>query len=190
MAGILTWFSAVFAKPDLAASWLQAFAAIVALGISAWATWRVGAVERRRDRLQARGIAVAIYPELLKLRVTITDIRSGLTRQQGELGNLAGQSVVAGIQSVALISTPPMIDRNIDRLFVLGNLAGPSCLALVGMLIQYNDFVYQLTSRFTMMAPRQWADALPQLEDHLDLLDKVTEKCEREVKPIHDSIEG
>src|SRR5271165_585247 len=68
---------AALAKPDLA-SWLQAFAAIVALGISVWATWRVGAAERKRDRLQAHGIAVAIYPELLKLQVTVDYIRKGL----------------------------------------------------------------------------------------------------------------
>jgi hypothetical protein len=65
MADFHTWLSAVLAKPELA-SWLQAFAAIVALVISVWATWRVGAAERRRSRLQAHGIAVAIYPELLK----------------------------------------------------------------------------------------------------------------------------
>jgi hypothetical protein len=51
---LLSWI-----KTLIDPAWLQAFAAIVALGISVWATWRVGAADRRRDRLQMLGIAVA-----------------------------------------------------------------------------------------------------------------------------------
>jgi hypothetical protein len=74
MADFHTWFPALLAQPELA-NWLQAFAAVLALGISVWAAWRAGAADRKRDRLQARGITVAIDPELLKLQVTVDYIK-------------------------------------------------------------------------------------------------------------------
>jgi hypothetical protein len=189
MTASLTWLSAVLTKPDLA-SWLQAFAAIVALVISVWAAWRTGAVERQRDLLQARGIAVAIYPEILKLKETACDTRRDLAQHQSVAGHLVGQSVAATIQGLAHIDVPPMIDRNIDRLFMLGGTAGPTCLQLVGILYQYNTFVDQLVARMMMMNSEQWNAAVPRLRDHLTLLDQVIEKCEHEVGPLHAAIKG
>jgi len=189
MAGFYTWLSPVLAKPDLA-SWLQAFAAIVALGISVWAIWRVGAAERRRDQLQARGIAVAIYPELLKLQVTVGYVKKGLQQQKALAGNLVGQSVAASIQELAQIPMPPMIDRNIDRLFMLGGVAGPSCLQLVGSLLQYNTLVEEFAARMMSMNAEQWTSRVPYLEENISLVSKAIEKCEREVWPIHNAIKG
>jgi hypothetical protein len=189
MADFHMWLLTVFSNPTLA-SWLQAFAAVVALGISVWATWRVGSAERRRDLLQARGIAVAIYPELQKLKVTVSDIQGNLEQFRMQASHLVGQSVAANIQGLAQISMPPMIDRNIDKLFMLGKVAGPSCLQLVGMLFQYNTFVDQLTGGMMSMNAQQWTDAVPHLEDHLALIDRIIEKCEHEVRPIHDAIKG
>ena len=55
-------------KPELLA-YLQAFTAIVALGISVWAVLRNTSATRRRDRLELNGLAVSVYPELLMLRL-------------------------------------------------------------------------------------------------------------------------
>ena len=187
MVDSLQWLSSVFAKLDTA-SWLQAFAAIVALGISVWATWRVGAADRKRDRLQASGIASAIYPELLKLRITVDYIQKGLAQFKTTAGHLAGQSIAADIERLAQIPIPPMIDRNIDRLFMLGGSAGPSCLQLVGGLFQYNNLVEQFTNGMMSMNAAEWTSRMPDLEKSVSLVGDAIEQCEREVRPIHDRI--
>jgi hypothetical protein len=107
MTNLYTWLAALPSRPDLPA-WLQAFAAIVALFISAWASWRVGASERRRDRLQARAITVAIYPEIQKLGITCKNTRHHLLDIKKEADRLAGQSVGASIQ-FCQIQVPPLL---------------------------------------------------------------------------------
>lgn len=76
MTSIWNWIGAILEKQDLPA-WLQAFAALVAIVISVWASLRVGAAERRKDALLAQGISVAIYPEILKLEVSVKQARGG-----------------------------------------------------------------------------------------------------------------
>ena len=61
MASLLSWL-----QHNLP-SWLQAFAAVVALFIAVWSTLRADLAERRRDRLQARCIAAAVAPDLAAL---------------------------------------------------------------------------------------------------------------------------
>ncbi len=73
---------------------------------------------------------------------------------------------------------------------MLGGVAGPSCLQLVGLLFQYNAFVEQLTARMMSMNAEQWTTAVPHLDGHLDLINRVIEKCEHEVRPMHDAISG
>jgi hypothetical protein len=96
-------------------AWLQAFAALVALGISAWAVVRTGAAERRRDRLKARSIAVAIYPEFLKLQVLIADIPAHLERLK-QTERVVGQNVAYKVMG-AQLEMPAMVERNIDNLY-------------------------------------------------------------------------
>src|SRR4051794_22544659 len=107
-------------------AWLQAFAAIVALGISVWATLKATAGDKRRDRLQSHGIAVAIYPEILKLKVTIQNTRDALAKLKKRNSHLVGQNVSSSVQLPGYIEIPLMLDRNIDRLFMLGDIAGPA----------------------------------------------------------------
>jgi hypothetical protein len=65
--------------------------------------------------LHACGIAVAIYPELLKLQILADSITEGLEEQKTVAGRLVGQSVAVNIQNLAQIKMPSMIDRNIDK---------------------------------------------------------------------------
>ena len=162
----------------------------MALGISVWAVWWTGAVARRRDRLEIRGVAVAIYPEIEMLEVTTQDVRDRVALIIKRDGLLVGQSVAAGLQVATHIQAPPMLDRNTDKLFILGDVAGPSCLQLVRLIRQYNDAVENIVSCVPAMSAGQWIEAVGHLEDHLGLLDKVIKKCEREVRPIHDAIKG
>jgi len=76
-------------------------------------------------------------------------------------GQLVDQSVAASFQAGATIQTPPMLERNIDRLFMLGDVAGPNCLHLVRLLMQYNTtvkaarFVCQLADVRAPQGPRE-----------------------------------
>lgn len=171
-------------------SWLQAFTAIVALGISVWAVTQSGAVERRKDSMHARGIAVAIYPEIVTLKTTLEHKHEFLDTLKEKAGHLVGQSVAAEVQLAAQIPIPPMLERNVDNLFLLSGVAGPSCLQLFRLLLQYNVFVDDATQRIMVMNSKEWQKMLDLFYEHLHLIEKARAKSEHEVKPIHDSIVG
>jgi hypothetical protein len=177
-------------KPDYLPAWLQAAAATVALVISVWAVLWTSAATRRRERLELRGVAVAIYPEIAMLKVTTQNVRLGIAALRERYGNLIGQSVAASLELTTIIQVPPMLERNIDRLFILGDVAGPSCLHLVRFIMQYNATAERIIAHVATLNAEQWLEAVGHIEQHLGLLDKVIEKCEREVKPIHDSVKG
>lgn len=144
-----------------------------------------------RDRLQAHGIAVAIYPELLKLPTLIDNARKHLTQIVDQLaGKQSGQFVAGNLQISASIQIPPMLDRNIDLLFMLGEVAGPACLQLVSLLLQYETLVQDITTRMMILNADEWAEWIGHLLGHLVLLDDVIAKCEHEVRPIYDVIIG
>ena len=144
-----------------------------------------------RDRLHAQGIAVAIYPELLKLPTVCESTREYLDQVTAQLAeNQPGQFVAGNLQLSASIMMPPMLGRNIDLLFMLGETAGPACLQLVGLMLQYDALLQDITARMMMLSAGQWAEGVRHLQEHLFLLDTVVAKCEREVRPIHDAISG
>jgi hypothetical protein len=177
-------------KPEYLPGWFQAFAALVALAISAWSVVWTGNITRQRNRQEIRGVAVAIYPEIEMLAEATRTVRGAMIDLKTRYSDLVGQSVGASFQTAANIGIPPMLDRNIDRLFILGDLAGPSCLQLVRFITQYNSTVEDMAQRIMIMNAEQWKEAVGHLEDHLRLLDQVIAKCEHEVRPIHDSVKG
>jgi hypothetical protein len=185
-----SWLNQWVLTPTLLPAWLQAGAAIVALCISVWAVWRTGAIERRRDRLERRAIAVAVYPEIEMLKKTTQNVRERIAVITKRDGQLMGQSVGYNFQMAALIQMPPMLERNTDRLYILGEIAGPSCLQLVRFILQYNDFVTALITRIMVMNAEQWREGVAQLEEHLRLLDQIVAKCEHEVRPLHEARGG
>jgi hypothetical protein len=140
--------------------------------------------------LQSHGIAVAIYPEILKLEVLIPSTRDTLVRLKEQNSHLVGQNVAFDVQRMGRIEIPPMLDRNIDRLFMLGDIAGPACLQLVNVLLQYNTLVDEIAARIVSMNAGQWMEAIGHLEHHLTLLDGVVTKCKHEVAPLHDAVRG
>lgn len=124
------------------------------------------------------------------LKASTKQVREGVAEIKKRYGSLVGQSVAASLQMTASIRVPPMIDRNIDKLFILGDLAGPSCLQLVRLLLQYNASVEEIASLVVTLNAEQWVEAIGHLDEHLVLLDGVIDKCEYEVRPIHDAIKG
>jgi hypothetical protein len=75
-------------QPQYLTAWLQAFAALVALFISGLAVWRTEGVARRRNRLELRGVAVAIYPEIEMLIISTQNVRDGMTLAKKRDGHL------------------------------------------------------------------------------------------------------
>ncbi|MDR3528102.1 MAG: hypothetical protein P4L57_12570 [Rhizomicrobium sp.] len=184
---MLNTLSSYLSNATLAA-WLQAFAAIVALVISAWAVVSTGAEERRRDRLRARSIAVAIYPELLKLDVVIDQMTRHVERLK-TMDRVVGQNVASAVYG-AQLTIPTMIERNIDNVYLLGEPAGPAILQLVNMISQYNDIVVAISQRMVALDANQWRDAVDEVLPHLAFLSRVTKKATEDVQPLHDSVKG
>jgi hypothetical protein len=176
-------------QPQYLTAWLQALASIVALGISAWAVLRQRAIERRRDRRELNTLAVAIYPEI-EMPISVQTVRERLTKLKATDVKLVGQSIGAALQASAYVAMPPMIERNIDRLYILGDIAGPTCIHLARIIIQYNFTEGRLVQPVLNLNANQWTIAVQEIFNHLDLLDKVIDESDREVRPIHDKVSG
>jgi hypothetical protein len=170
-------------------AWLQTFAAIVALVISVVAIWQSNAVERKRNKLRAHGIAVAIYPELLKLAATLKFTHENFQQLKLRNSALVGQSIAAMVHT-GTISIPFVLDRNVDNLYLLGEPVGPARLQLVNVLLQYSDLVRDIAGRVVMMNAQQWPEAVDHLDSHLNLISVVVDKYVVDVRPIHDSVKG
>ena len=142
-----TWalIRGLFAAPNFT-SWLQAFTAIVAIGISVLSLLRGSAAERRRERLQRQGIAVAIYAELLKLPILIQNAREAIDKLKANPNRLVGQSIAAELLNSSMLTLPPMMERNIDHLFMLG-VPGVACLQLVSVIWQHNALANDIAAR-------------------------------------------
>jgi hypothetical protein len=91
--------------------------------------------------MQSRAIALAIYPETLKLATTIEDKRQVLARSRENISKQFGQTVAAEIHSQAIIEIPIFLERYVDRFFLLGEPTGSVCLQLYSILLQYDTFV-------------------------------------------------
>ena len=181
----VNFLNAWILKPEYLPAWLQAVAAIVALGLGVWSVRASGSAQRRHDLLELRGLAVAIYPELCMLPTIVQNVRDGLARLRTHDGD---QSFPASVQLTAPIQMPPMLERYIDKLFLLGDIGGPSCLHLVRLIMQYNSTVQNIAGATLMMSATQRQEALSNIAAHLSLIGQVIEKCEHEVRPIHDSV--
>lgn len=164
-------------------SWLQAYAATTALLISVWASVRVSSAERQRNRVQARTIALAILPDLMKLSTQCEAAAKRLDEVRDRRKQQAGQFVVAELQLAGSVSLPGMLGHHFDRLYFLGEPAGRSCVQLVYMLNQYNDTLQDVST--SVVSKLDWTEAVDQLKPHLSLLKVSSEKCLREVAPIN-----
>jgi hypothetical protein len=77
------------------------------------------AAAARKDRLQARGIAVAIYSDILELKIIIKKSRTRIIEiTRSFSGELPGQNISALVQEVGSIEMPRMLNSNIDLLFM------------------------------------------------------------------------
>jgi hypothetical protein len=115
-------------------SWLQAFAAIVALFIAVWGTLRADRSARRQAHLRARGIATAILPDIAEMASDFSTARIPLMTAA-----LSGPDAAIAAFHAARVEIPPLLMRNVDNLYLLGEPAGPTCLRLVSTMQKYNN---------------------------------------------------
>jgi len=89
--------------------------------------------------------------------------------------HLVGSAIAGSLQIFAYISFPPMLERNIDKLFLLGDDAGVCCLQLVRLIFEHQAKVADISSRIVTMDKGQWPEIIDDLQKQLDLLDKSIE---------------
>jgi hypothetical protein len=97
------------------------------------------AVAAQREQLQARCIAVGIAPELEALRIAHKN-SDRMIDALAEL-NQSTSMVAHKFLSDACIEIPPILARNVDHFYLLGDPAGPTMLQLVSVTLQYNHMI-------------------------------------------------
>ncbi len=143
-------------------------------------------VADRAKRLQMSGIAVAVDLGFRTLQTDIKRAQIGLMRLKKDNPTLVGQTIMAAIQSIAKIITPPMLETNVDNLFMLGNEAGPLCLSLIHMLYEHDVLVDGSMQRAGSMNRDEWPKVVDELDFSLKGLDDKLAECKRAVQPIRD----
>jgi hypothetical protein len=162
--------------------------AIIAAFIGAWAAYHVG--NKRKDRLQAQCIAVAISPELLDLKVRHERARKIIGEEfpkiKAQRPSVMTTAVVASILD-AKIEIPPLLSRTMEQLYILDQ-AGPTLLQLVSVTLQYNNMITSLAEQI-----RQHIDSFnppehqKDLSGHLQVIAQNISDAERLITPLHDA---
>ena len=156
--------------------------------IQAKATQRAAAEQveaaERTKRLEARGIAVAVDLGFLTLESDIQRARDGLSHLKSVNRFNIGQIMMAQVQVVSRIESPPILERNIDRLFMLGDHAGPLCLQLVHMLYEHDVLTSASVSRMGPMGPEEWHAEVDKVNLNLVELNEKVAACKRAVQPL------
>lgn len=174
--------------------WQTIFAgamAIVAALIGAGAAYYVGYIQiaaaKRKDRSQARCLAVAILPELLHLRVRHGRATKIITDEfpRAKYEHWATAETVSLILN-AQIELTPFLDRTLDQLHILER-AGPTLLQLIAVTLQYNSLVKTLSQQIranvhSFNPPEHAQD----LSGQLRVIEQDIVEAERLIGPIHD----
>jgi hypothetical protein len=142
----------------------------------------------RKDRLQARSLAVAILPELLQLKVrherATKIIGEEFPKAKASRGILTAQ-VVSLILS-AQIGLPPLLSRTVDQLYILED-AGPALLQLISVILQYDGLIRTLAEQINANVDSFNPAAHQQnFAGQLHVIAQDIAEAERLIGPIHD----
>ena len=185
------------------ASWLQAFAAIVALGLSTWSVFEArGAARTTRentradakaqDNLRARMMAATIVIELQVLSGDLERLAAYLHRlpkmiaQENQSGTYTGLNVQGDMGARAKIELPHMLDRNLDRLHWLGHPLGEAMLLLVSLVFSLNGLLSQMTTHLKDDQKRDISGWLEQINPHLNLTRNTLVQVQDKVTKLTD----
>jgi hypothetical protein len=140
---------------------------------------------RRRDHLQALGIVVAIYPELIEIEVALDRTTNILTHN---FPAVAGGMKISILQVVrtAKIDLPPMIARNADNLFIVAP-GGASLIQVVSYTCQYNGLVDTLIRQIDEDPSRfKPAEHQEHWSGRLKAIMMALTDASRAIGPLHD----
>jgi hypothetical protein len=138
----------------------------------------------RTEQLQARCIAVGIAPELDALRVA-HESSSRMIDAVSELDQSTSM-VAHKFLSDACIEIPPILARNIDHFYLLGEPAGPTILQLVSVTLQYNHMIETLAQRLKehphfINPPKHKKD----FSGHLRMIGELIDRADSEIESLH-----
>jgi hypothetical protein len=138
----------------------------------------------RTEQLQARCIAVGIAPELGALRIA-HESSSRMIDAVSELGESTSM-MAHKFLSDACIEIPPILARNVDHFYLLGEPAGPTILQLVSVTLQYNHMLGTLAQRLKehphfINPPKHKKD----FSGHLKIIGTLIDMADREIEGLH-----
>jgi hypothetical protein len=180
-------------------SWLQAFAALVALGVSTWAILATKAASsaalaearkdaKARDDLRARMIAASIVTELEVLEGRIEQASAVFDRERS-LDDILRHSLSDTMEN-ARIGLPPMVERSLDRLHWLGDPAGETMLLLISLIFQVDGLIGRMAADFRHQGTDNMGGWMELFEQSIANLRTALEKAKIEVGALHFGPEG
>lgn len=86
-----------------------------------------------------------------------------------------------------MIAVPSMLDRNVDRLYQLGEPAGPTVLQLIAVVLQYNELVERLSNEVLTSGDSDWTRIHKCLRGHLQAMQILLGEAEAAVGGLHDA---
>jgi hypothetical protein len=172
----LTWYKLLTDWGSFIGGGVALIAGVLAFIATRRATNRQIAALARKDRLQARGIVVGVYPELLELQVA-HERASNVMEQWSAVSTrtMNTMSLVPAIRN-ARIELTPLLSRNVDNLFLV-----------VSFTLQYNGLVntlaQQIADNVNSFDPSAHRQAL---SGNLRAIRMPLDDAIREIGPIHD----
>jgi hypothetical protein len=143
------------------------------------------AMSDRKDCLQARCIAVRIYPEILWVKASHERASKIISDEFPKSSAGLAEQLVELIRSASIEATP-LINRSLDQLYVLKEV-GASVLQLFSVILQYNAMIDGLAERTSQNVNSFDAQAFAtNLSGHLSVMAQLLKEVEQKIKPIHD----
>jgi hypothetical protein len=135
-------------------------------------------------RLQARGIVVGIYPELLIIQVRHERAVGIINEVFPQMTSDGPSDTIGNIIRGVKIEIPPFLSRNTDNLFLVAP-GGPSLVQVVSFTLQYNSLTETLGNRISMnIEPFDPVSHRDALSGHLRAIALALADAIREIGPI------
>jgi hypothetical protein len=142
------------------------------------------AAAARKDRMQARCLAVGISPELLQLQAALGRARDGV----GQFGVLSGRNtaeIITGLRNTK-IGMPPILEKITDQVYMLGEPAGPTVLQLIAVIYQFDHLIDTVCDRVRENPDYFNAAQLQhQLTGQLTMIDQLIPMAQGELEQLH-----
>lgn len=140
--------------------------------------------DRRNEKSEAYAIALAVTPDLLRLRIEIGPIRAIIDSLRPRIEGVEGitdDTLLNDALRIAKIPMPYLLERNIDRLAKLGPVAGKACLEAVSTLTHYRRNVAGMTEALAAGELVNGEYAMKQINDLLQLLADQTHDAAEQI---------